>query len=133
MLGIFAPLADLFAFVKDRHGDAVDRARQRRIDEAPHPEIDRRIPRQPKRLRIGAAAEVIGGRRRQPDTRRRLGHAGRRRERLDELALAIGRPAGAALSLQLCRRKGGERGGEALQSVGPGGASGRGLVCHPAG
>ncbi|MDO9439268.1 MAG: hypothetical protein Q7T73_00105, partial [Beijerinckiaceae bacterium] len=83
-------------------------------------------PCEAKRLRIGAAAEIIRRGRRQPDAVRRRGHARRRRERLDKLALGIGRPARAALSLQLRGGEGGKRSAQALRSVGlrPGGASG---------
>ncbi len=113
--GIFAPFTHLFALVEygDRH--AVDRARQRGIDQPPHPEIDRGIPCMAERMGIGAAAKVIGRCRRQPDARGRLGHAGRCGERLDKLALAVGGPAAAALALKLRGGEGGQRGGQALR------------------
>lgn len=96
--GIGAEVAELFALEPQRLRDAVERAQESGVGQAADRIVERGIPCGAKAVRVAAAAQAIGGRRRQADALARVGHAAAFAERVDEVDLLFGRPAIAAFA-----------------------------------
>ncbi len=86
-------LADLLALEEDGAGDAVKRAGEGGIREAPDGMIERGLPGITEALRIDPCPQRISRVGRLADALARLAHAAALGQRLDEGELRVGRPA----------------------------------------
>jgi hypothetical protein len=86
------PFADLFALMKNWHGNTVDRARERSIGQVAHGIIHRRIPSEPKRLCIMPPPQGIGGIAAHADGARGLVNTSRVGKGFDKAQLPVGDP-----------------------------------------
>lgn len=109
-----AAFTHLLAAIENGFGDAVDGAREGRIGQAAHGEIQRGIPCEAEGLGFGTAAQIIGGGDGEADGFRGLCHAAGFGERINEGDLPFGRPAIVARA----QGDGGERGGCVRRALG---------------